>query len=164
LFHHFVRYLRLFFPAVFNRTAAAGFTFYIFFSNCTAAFHSFLLMYHLFFPMSCNLHIKFIIHLFVPFDHFWENHFCLVLLLGAFRVVAKSAYLLRHVRLFTRLSACISTDPTGRISVKFDIGSVLGKYAEKVQIWLKSGTWYENLSTFYCYWRHLNRHKSLLIE
>ena len=164
MFHHFVRYIRLFFPAVFIRRAAAGFAFYVFFSNCTICFHSFLSMNHRFSPMSCNLPIKFIIHLFVPCDHFWENHFCLVLLLGAFRVFAKSACLLRHVRLFMRLSTFISADPTGRISVKFDIGDVLGKYAEKFQIWLKSGTWYENLSTFYCYWRRLNRHKSLLFE
>ena len=135
-----------------------------FFSNCTISFHSILLMHRRFSPMSCNLPTKFIIHLFVPCDRFWEKHFCLVLLLGASRVVAKSAYLLRHVRLFMRLSACISADHTGRMSIKLDIGDVLGKYAEEVQILLKSSTLYKNRSMFYCYWRHLNRHKSLLLE
>lgn len=74
LFHHFVRYLRLFFPAVLIRRAAAGLAFYIFLSNCTISFHSFLLMNRRFFPISCNLPIKFSIHFFFSCDHFWEKH------------------------------------------------------------------------------------------
>jgi hypothetical protein len=42
-------------------------------------------------------------------------------------VVAKSAYYLGHIRL------PVSAAPTGRISVKFDIGH-LQKYVEKIEI------------------------------
>ena len=47
-------------------------------------------------------------------------------ILDAFRIVAKSAYYLHNASPFAfssvRLSAYISMAPTGRISVKFDIG------------------------------------------
>jgi len=42
------------------------------------------------------------------------------------RIVAKSAYYFRHVYPSVCLSASISTAPTGRISVKFDIGDFYG--------------------------------------
>jgi hypothetical protein len=47
---------------------------------------------------------------------------------------ASSVYQLCHVR----LSARISADPTGRISMKFDMGGFLWKSVFKCQIWLKS--------------------------
>lgn len=47
--------------------------------------------------------------------------------------------LVRVVSLPVRLSACISTVPTGRICVKFNIRGQLRKSLEKVRIWRKSG-------------------------
>jgi len=73
------------------------------------------------------------------------------------RIVAKGAYYLCRVC----LSARISMAPTGRISIKFDVGG-LCKFVEKVQILLKSGR-----NTLYFTWRpkyvlwlpvKLNRH------
>ena len=37
-------------------------------------------------------------------------------------------------------SVCISAAPTGRISVKFDIGRLVRKSVEDIRVWLISGT------------------------
>jgi len=79
------------------------------------------------------------------------------------RIVAKGAYYLCRVR----LSARISKTPTGRISMKFDIGG-LRKFVEKIQILLKSGknTLYFTCRPKYVLWLpvKLNRHKTGLFE
>jgi hypothetical protein len=63
-------------------------------------------------------------------------------------------------RFSVRLSAYISATRTERISVKFYIGGFYEKSSEKIQIWLKSGTIHEDLSTLYCRRRHYNAFKA----
>jgi len=53
------------------------------------------------------------------------------------RIVAKSSYELRHVRLSSLLSACISAAPIRRISMKFLYCRFLLKSAQKLQIWFR---------------------------
>jgi hypothetical protein len=50
------------------------------------------------------------------------------------RIVAKSAYYICHVRLSTRISAA----PTGRISMKFQIGNFYENLLRKSKFCLKS--------------------------
>jgi hypothetical protein len=52
-----------------------------------------------------------------------------------FRVVARGAYHLHHIRRSVRM---YEQDHTGRISAKFDIGCFYENLSRKVHIWLKS--------------------------
>jgi hypothetical protein len=67
-----------------------------------------------------------------------------------------------------RLSACVSSAPTGRISVKFRIGSLLRKYIEKIQIWLtlEENIWHFTRRPEFILLlpAKLNHHKSALFE
>jgi len=68
------------------------------------------------------------------------------------RVIARSAYLLLHVRPRRSVCpACVSTVSTGRISLKFDIGDFYENFSilreDRAKI---SGSLHEGLSTFYC--------------
>jgi len=58
-----------------------------------------------------------------------------IFIFSSFRIVAESAFWLRHVCLFECLSACFSSASTGRIVVKWILGTL--KSVDKVQIWLK---------------------------
>jgi hypothetical protein len=58
------------------------------------------------------------------------------------------------------MSACIKSPPLGRVSVRFDIGGLLGQCVEKIQIRLKYDK-NEDLCPVYCYWRRKTAIKAL---
>ena len=83
----------------------------------------------------------------IPTAYRW---ICVICVFRCFRTVAESTCLLRYIC----LPACMSA-----VSHQMDFshiynGGLLWNSVNKIKLWLTSGTFFEDLSTFYCYRRY----------